>query len=384
MTRPRLCFVVASEMTVRAFLLDHLRALSTRFDVTVVANTDDRALLAAHGIEGAVVPVRIERPIDLRRDLQALLRLRALFRRERFDAVHSVTPKAGLLAMTAAALAGVPVRTHTFTGQVWVTRRGPMRRLLKLMDRITARAATHVLADSASQLAFLIREGVVRPEAASVLASGSISGVDVERFRPDPAARAEVRTELGAAADDVVFLHIGRLNRDKGVLDLAEAFARVARERRGMRLLFVGPDEEGLKEEIERVSAPVRARVHFVGFTSAPERYMAASDVLCLPSYREGFGSVVIEAAAVGLPAVASRIYGVVDAVEEGVSGVLHEPRDVAAIAAHLVALADDPGSRRRLGEQARTRVHHLFRTEDVVAALVGHYDKHLRPLAPR
>ncbi|WP_412070417.1 glycosyltransferase [Rubrivirga sp. IMCC43871] len=381
--RPRVCFVVASETTAKAFLLGHLRALSERYDLTLVANTDDTALLAKAGIRGTVVPVRIERPIDLRSDLAALLRLRALFRHEAFDAVHSVTPKAGLLAMTAAALAGVPVRTHTFTGQVWATRAGPMRTLLKAIDRLTARSATHVLADSRSQLDFLVAEGVVARDNGDVLANGSIAGVDTARFAPDPETRARIRAEHGIGPDDVAFLFLGRLSRDKGVADLARAFVGAAASRPNIQVLVVGPDEDGLRAEIEDVTGPVRERVRFVGFTPAPETFMAAVDVFCLPSYREGFGSVVIEAAAVGIPAIASRIYGVVDAVEEGVSGLLHEPRDIAGLRAHIEALADDPDERRRLGRQARERALDLFGSERVVAALVGYYGERLPTAEP-
>ena len=365
-------------MTAKVFLLDHLRALSAHYDLTLVADTDDSALLANEGIPGTVVPVRIERPINPLRDLVALIRLHALFRRESFDAVHSVTPKAGLLAMTAAALAGVPVRTHTFTGQVWATRQGLMRTLLRAIDRHTAQSATYVLADSRSQLEFLIAEGVVARSKADVLANGSISGVDSSRFAPSPEARARLRAEHGFGPDAVVFLYLGRLSRDKGVADLAQAFVDAAASRPEIHLMIVGPDEDGVQAEIEDVTAPVRERVHFIGFTPAPETFMAAADVFCLPSYREGFGSVVIEAAAVGIPAIASRIYGVVDAVEDGMSGMLHDPRDVAGIRVHLEALADHSDERRRLGRQARQRALDRFGTERVVAALVNYYDERL------
>jgi len=378
LTRPRLCFVVASDMTAKAFLLDHLRALSKCFDVTLVLNTKAPDLLADSGIEGHVVPLGIERNISLRRDLGALLYLIRFFRRNRFDAVHSVTPKAGLLAMMAAWMAGVPIRTHTFTGQVWVTRKGTVRRLLKSLDGLTARLSTCALADSASQLDFLIAEGVVDPAASGVLASGSISGVDTTRFRYDAETRERIRREMGLEDDVVLLLHLGRLTIDKGVLDLAQAFDRASTPGRRLHLLFVGPDEANLKEMLYEAAGASRERMSFLGFTDKPESYMSAADVLCLPSYREGFGSVIIEAAAAGIPSVASRIYGVVDAVEDGVSGLLHQPHDVAAIESLIGMLADNPEERRRLGEQAQARVMKLFRKEVVVGALCEYYETKL------
>ena len=152
-------------------------------------------------------------------------------RRERFDLVHSMTPKAGLLAMVAARVARVPVRLHTFTGQVWATRAGFLARRSSGLDTTIARAATFALADSHSQRSFLVSEGVVPASKIAVLANGSVSGVDAARFRPDADRRHRVRTSLGLATTDVVLLFLGRITRDKGVLDLARAFAILAERR---------------------------------------------------------------------------------------------------------------------------------------------------------
>lgn len=371
-TRKRVCIVAAVETTITAFLLDQLRALSARYDVTVVTNTQNPGFLADRGLDVEVVPVAIERRIAPHKDLAALGALIRCFRDRRFDAVHSVTPKAGLLSMMAASITRVPTRIHMFTGQVWATRRGMGRRVLKNADRVTARAATVVLADSGSQREFLVAEGVVAPERIHVLGAGSISGVDLERFRPDEAARKQVREELGIADDATVFLFLGRLNRDKGVLDLARAFAlHAARDRRSI-LLVVGPDEEAMRPAMEAEIPP--GRVAFVPFTPRPERFMAASDVLCLPSYREGFGSVIIEAAAVGVPAIGSRIYGVTDAIVEGVTGSLHTPGDVEQIAGLLDAMAGDPMKRRDLALAASARARTEFSKERVTRELLALY----------
>ena len=158
--KPRLCYVVSSELTVKAFLLEHIRAAAAQHDISVVANTSDTAALRALGVPVDITPVAIARPIAPLADLAALWALWRLFRRERFDLVHSVTPKAGLLAALAGFLARVPVRIHTFTGQVWATRAGFGRWLLKRIDALTAAACTHVLADSGSQRDFLVAEAV--------------------------------------------------------------------------------------------------------------------------------------------------------------------------------------------------------------------------------
>jgi lipopolysaccharide/colanic/teichoic acid biosynthesis glycosyltransferase/glycosyltransferase involved in cell wall biosynthesis len=383
-TKRRICIVVAHELTVRAFLAPHLRALQSHYDVTVVVNTTNVALLEELGVEGTLVPLRIERYVAPWCDLTALWSLYRLLRAGCFDVVHSMTPKAGLLAMTAAWLARIPVRIHTFTGQVWVTHRGPARSTLRAFDTVVARLATTTLADSPSQRDFLVREGISAGDAVRVLGKGSVCGVDSMTFRPNGAVRQAVRARLNIPSSDIVLLFVGRLTNDKGVLDLAGAFLAIADERQDVHLLLVGPDESRLRSRVESLCARHAARLRFIEFTARPQDFMAAADVLCLPSYREGFGSVVIEAAACGVPAVASRIYGLVDAVEEGRTGLLHAPHDVQGLAELLRRLADDSGLRRTLGEAARCRAEADFPVSRLTNALLSFYAEMLAGVAHR
>jgi glycosyltransferase involved in cell wall biosynthesis len=370
----RVCVVVASEMTVRVFLARQLEAMQRPYELTVVVNTANSKLLQELGVVGTLVPLPIERTVAPGRDIRAFFSLMRLMRASRFDLVQSMTPKAGLLAMVAGWLTRTPVRVHTFTGQVWVTRRGLARAVLKCFDRVLACCATFTLADSRSQREFLIREGVVSASKVAVLGSGSVSGVDAIRFRPDPLQRRSVRQRLGIGPHELVLLFVGRVTRDKGVLDLARAFAVLADERPDVRLLVAGPDEERMASAMRRICSRHAARLHFVGFTAAPEHVMAAADVLCLPSYREGFGSVVVEAAAVGVPAVASRICGIVDAVVDGETGLLHEPADVDGLVTHLRRLVIDPIRRRSLGAAARARAERDFSQCSLTSALLQTY----------
>ena len=381
--RKKVCLVVSSLVTAEVFLLDHLKALSREYEVTLVANTDDLGFLERHGIRGSLVPVAIERKIHPARDLAALQALARLFRRSRFDLVHSVTPKAGLLSTMAGALARVPVRIHTFTGQVWGTRKGISQRVLKNVDRVTASLATDILVDSHSQRDFLLREGVVSKERSRVLARGSISGVDTKRFRPDPEARRAVRAEHAVPGDALLFLHMARLTRDKGALVMAEAFARFAERDPGAHLLVVGPDEEDLRPLMSLAFSGCADRVRLLEYTRVPERYMAAADVLCLPSFREGFGSVLIDAAAAGIPTIASRIIGSVDAIEEGVTGLLHEAGNVPEMVSRMEQLAADPSLRREMGEKGRLRANRDFSEEIVTGALLDHYRARLAEVRP-
>ncbi|MDR3392582.1 MAG: glycosyltransferase family 4 protein [Sulfuriferula sp.] len=370
--KPKICFITASELTVRWFLLDQLTALSRHYDVTLIVNTDNPEFLNDTGMSVRVLPVRIERQISIWRDSVALMHLLRIMWRERFVAVHSVTPKAGLLAMLAATICRVPVRIHTFTGQVWATRNGLARALLKLLDTATATMTTHLLIDSYSQRQFLIDEYVTSADKARVLGHGSISGVDIARFAANAQHRQAVRDRLQLRQDDVVFLYLGRLNRDKGLLDMAAAFVQAAQE--NWHWLIVGPDEADLMPEIMTLCQNCAARVHYLGRSHAPEVEMAAADVFCLPSHREGFGTVLIEAAAMGIPALASRIYGITDAVIDGETGLLHTPKSVDEIAEKMRLLATDTELRKRLGNHAMQRAQRDFSQAYVTGEVLAFY----------
>ena len=372
----RICFVVATEITVTAFLIDQIRAAAAHYEVWLALKTENVNFLVPYGIAATVVPIAIERKISPLADLAALYFLYRLFRKQRFDLIHSVSPKAGLLAMMAGFFAHSGRRLHVFTGQVWATRSGMARYGLKWIDRLLAALATHLLVDSRSQRDFLVAEAVLNPRKATVLANGSISGVDPARFRPDEKSRADVRRELGISEQDIVFLFLGRLNRDKGVHDLALAFAQMCKQRANTWLVMVGPDEGKMKRRVSEICRECSNRVRMVDYTTQPERYMAAADVFCLPSYREGFGTVVIEAATCAVPAIASRIYGLTDAVVDGMTGVLHEAGDVAALAKEMTKFADDPLRRLSLGAAARRRALADFSMTGLTAALLDYYEK--------
>jgi len=372
----RVCVIVASEMTVRAFLVRQLRAMQSEYDLTVVVKTANVALLRDLGIDGRLAAVAIERRTSVWRDLAALWSLYWLMRNGRFDLVHSITPKAGLLGMAAAWMTGVPVRIHTFTGQVWAARRGALRWFLRRCDVLIAAMATDTLADSPSQREFLACEGIAPTSAIRVLGKGSVGGVDAATFKPDATVRTTVRKLLGVQSGELILLFVGRLTRDKGVLDLARAFRHVADEQPDVRLVIVGPDEECLRPAISSACGPHVNRLHFFDETGRPQDFMAAADVLCLPSYREGIGVVIIESAACGTPAVASRIYGIVDALEEGRTGLLHPVGDVAALTTELLRIVRDGELRRSLGSAARLYAEREFSVDRMVAAHLSFYSE--------
>lgn len=370
----KLCFVATIPDVVHSFLKGHVQATAQKWIVKIITNPGRAELLS--DLSADFIPLAIERKASPWKDLSTLIKLVALFRRERFDLVHSIMPKTGLLAMLAAMLVGVPVRMHTFTGQIWATKRGWKRSVFKMFDRLTVSFATHILVDSPSQREFLIAEGVLPQGKGIVIGQGSICGVDAERFHPDSKTRDEVRRELHIGADQIVVLFLGRLNRDKGMLDLAAAFAEISSKRQDTVLLLVGAEEDVPFTRMQEICGAGREYLRRVSFTPTPERYMAAADIFCLPSYREGFGQVIIEAGATGVPAIATRIYGITDAVVDKQTGLLFPAGDIAALTQALSVLICDRDLRQQMGNEARIRVLESFSSQKITAEMMTLYEQ--------
>ncbi len=372
--KPKIAIVVTTPLIVRFFLYKHIEKMTINYSVVVLTTVEKAELLDILPQDVQFLPVPIKRNINLIADIRTLFQLIQIFHKEKFDLVHSVTPKAGLLAMLAAKLVSVPNRVHTFTGQVWVTRKGVKRILLKLLDKVIVFCATTVLIDSHSQREFLLKENVVTSGNSKVLADGSISGVDLSRFHVDLDRRNIIRTTLKLDEKAILILFVGRITYDKGVLELAKAFVLLHEKYPEAKLLYVGPDEEKLLPILENVLNSYISSVQFIPYTTEPEHYMQAADIFCLPSYREGFGSVIIEAAACGVPAVASRIYGLTDAIEENTTGLLVEPGNDLELANVLERVVADRDLRNSLAEAAHRRAILRFSQERLTKELLNLY----------
>ena len=311
-------------------------------------------------------------------DLRALVRLWRLYRRGNFDIVHSTTPKAGLLSALAGLFARVPLRLHTFTGQPWATLSGPVRWCARMSDWLITHFNTQCYADSASQRDFLIAEGLCRAAQVRVLGAGSIAGVDVAKIKhaAQQYPTAATKAALSIPANSTIVVFVGRVTRDKGITELITAFERVLHLCPDCYLVVVGPlepERDALPAEILQTLRN-HPRIRCTGYQPVPEKYLAAADLLCLPSYREGFGNVVIEAAALGVPPVGTSIVGLRDAVVDGETGLLVPPKNEAALADALIGLLTDAGKRKKMGHAAELRTTNFFSAAHINALVVQEY----------
>lgn len=339
-----------------------------KYEVILCLNLALYPLLADFKNSGIrVIDLPIQRKFSLISDLNVFVKLLILFKVERFNSVHTLTPKAGFLGMFASFLALVPIRLHTFTGQIWVNDHGIRRWFYKLIDRAIVFFSTRIFCDSESQKSFLQDQGIVKKKSVSVIGHGSISGVDIKRFIP----------QSKNASKDFVFLFVGRITRDKGIYDLIAAFDAVRKINTCVKLWVVGPDEDKLVDEIKKHYPSIEG-VSWIGASIEPEKFMATADMLILPSYREGFGSVIIEAAACKTATIAYRIYGVVDAVEEGFSGILINKGDCAALELAMKMIVMNPELAIQMGEFAYCRAINLFSAEKVTNDWLDTYESML------
>lgn len=373
--RIKICFVVAIPGTAQAFLKDHIKALSKDYEVYLVANLNGQSDYNIDGLSGTQ-HIPIKREISIFNDLRTVFSLASFFRKMQFDAVHSVTPKAGLVTALAARMAGVKHRIHIFTGQVWATRKGAMRSLLKSMDRLIASLNNHISVDGESQRQFLISEGVVSDTKSKVLGAGSICGANTLKFTPSAEEREKQRKELGISSEKVVFSFMGRLNHEKGIRELLTAFDRLTKYSVNAYLLIFGSDEENCLSNIQEYTN-IQDGVNFkyYGSTSTPQLSLQAADVFCLPSYREGFGMSVIEASCLGIPVICSDAYGMRDTMVDNVTGLRCKVGDVDSLETAMKYMYEHPSERKIMGANGRKRVLDLFAGEKIVRAWTEYYN---------
>ena len=332
----------------------------------------------------SVHAVNMPRRITPLRDLVVVARLWRWLRQGRPQIVHAHTPKGGLLGMVGAWLARVPVRIYHIHGLPLMTATGLKRRLLKGTERVACALAHQVLCVSRSVREVAIAERLCPPGKIKVLLHGSVNGVDaVGQFNPmnlPAGARHEVRARYGIAPDALVAGFVGRVVRDKGLTELSQAWQGLRAAFPSLHLLIVGPFEpqDPLPVDVEALlrSDPC---IHLAGECEDMPLLYAAMDIVVLPTYREGFGIVAIEAAAMELPVVATCIPGCMDAVTDGVTGTLVPVRDAAALRDALRRYLGGPELRRRHGRAGRQRVLRDFGQQALWEAVYQEYTRLLR-----
>lgn len=355
----KVVLILTSESSALTFYRNYLRFLRDRgWDVTVVAHSSG-ALEEWAATEGAVgYHIPYERNPAVVKDLQTLFATVQLLRKIRPDAVVSATPKGGLLGTVAGKLAGVPVRIYQLWGLRCETEQGLKRKILESSERAAITAATQTVANSLSLARSAEALGLTAPHTIEVLGAGSSHGVDLERFSRSVTGPVDEQTAGFLAHDsDLTVVFIGRLTPDKGISTLLEAVKQVRADELNIRLLLIGSvEDQQIADEVAQA-----AHIYRLDDVDDVRPYMMAADVLCLPSLREGFPNVVLEAAALEVPGVVTDATGAIDSVVNGETGWVFPVEDSQALAEVFVDITRHPEQVRERGAKARVRVEQDF-----------------------
>jgi glycosyltransferase involved in cell wall biosynthesis len=366
----KLYLLVTSDMSAAAFYRGYLAFLKSKgWDVTLVGHStgDLERIAQSEGVRAIAIPMRRD-PAPLQ-DAVSLVRMIALFIKSRPAAVVSATPKASLLGMVAARLTGVPLRVYQMWGLRLETETGARRAIYRTLEKLTARGATHIIANSRSLAEAAELEGIARD--ILVLGQGSATGVNLAHYSAEasmPVVDSDTAKVLSERRDAFTVGFVGRANRDKGIPTLLEAAQIASNLGVPIQLLIVGSSEsDEIEGHIKRVGESLP--VHRVMAVTDPRPYFLAMDVNCLPTLREGFPNVVLEAAALGIPTITTDATGARDSVVDGITGLIFPVNDAQALASALVRCATEPGLIDRLSTAGRERVAADFDQSTVWAA---------------
>lgn len=319
------------------------------------------------------IEVPMKRHISIVKDFKSLLKLIKVFKQEKPQMVHSMTPKAGLLCMIAAWIAHVPRRVHTFTGLVFPISTGLKRRILMATDWLTCACATHIIPEGEGVRQDLLSNGITR-KPIQVLGFGNCRGIDLERFD----LTCSVQSEAIKIRDysRFTFISIGRIVGDKGINELVSAFARLNKELPATRLVLVGgyePELDPIKDETQK-EIETNPCIEAVGQQFDVRPWFAAADCAVLASYREGFPNVVIEAGAMGLPQIVTDINGANEIIIEGNNGTIIPPKDKEALYIAMKRMVTDAEWRESLKGRAREMVASRYEQSYVKKCLLDFY----------
>lgn len=380
----KLIRITTVPLSLKVLLKGQLRFMASNgFDVKGVSSEGEE-LREVHENEGiAVEAITMSRKITPFQDLKSLWEMWNFLRKEKPQIVHTHTPKAGIIGMLAARLAGVPHRLHTVAGLPLMEATGTKRKILNFVEKLTYSSATRVYPNSKGLYDFILQNNFTQSNKLKIIANGSSNGIDTTFFSPDQVTELErvtLREKLNIQPDDFVFVFVGRIVSDKGINELIKAFSElqtVENKPAGIKLLLVG----GLENDLDPLNPETLAEINqnkdiiSVGFQQDVRSFFAIADALVFPSYREGFPNVVMQAGAMGLPSIVSDINGCNEIIIEGENGLIIPSKNVEKLKEKMLTLAKDKNLYTKLKGNSRRMIENRYEQSVVWNALLEEYE---------
>ncbi len=349
----------------------------------VVAISAEKEKLEAYGKkEGVrVFSLELTRKITPIKDIAAVFKLYRFLKKEKPSIVHTHTPKAGIVGMTAAWFAGVPNRLHTVAGMPLMEASGFKRKVLNFVEKLTYRFATEVYPNSKGLYDFIIAENFTKASKLSIIGNGSSNGIDTKYF--DPVSYSEndkisLRDKLKIPQGHFLYIFVGRLVKDKGINELITAFSKLSDSNNTISLLLVGPFENDLDPLLPETLSTIEKHpnIYTVGYQSDVRPYFSIADALVFPSYREGFPNVVMQAGAMGLPSIVTDINGCNEIIAHGKNGLIIPPKDTQALYNSIKQLSTQPSLFANLKANSREMITSRYERQQVWDALLFEYQR--------
>ena len=371
----KICFVTTVSITLRTFVLKTAQYLHEKggYDISFICSPDEEFQKSLPDYIH-FIPVPMKRGISLG-GIKAMRTMTKIFKREKFDLVQYSTPNASLYASMAAKKAKIPVRLYCQWGIVYSSFQGLKRRIFKCIEKYVCKCSTWIEPDSHGNLEFSHAEGLYSENKSSVVWNGSANGVDLKKydFSHKQQWREIIWQQYNIPSDAFVFGALCRITWVKGINELLAATRQIMENTPNVYLLLVGDEENVHLLNQELLSwAKNHPRVIFHGFTNVPEQYLAAMDCHVLPSYREGFGSVIIDAEAMGVPVIVTDIPGPTNAMLRDKTGLVVPMADVVALQKAMERMLADPDMCRTMGQAGNKFVSENFEETQLFAHILA------------
>ena len=375
----KLVRITTIPLSLEKLLEGQLRFMSDYYAVTAISAEEKRlkAYAEAEGVSYKHIP--LTRKITPFKDLVATYKLYRFLKGEQPSIVHTHTPKAGIVGMLAGRLAKVPNRLHTVAGLPLMEATGLKKQLLLFIEKLTYRYATKVYPNSKGLYDYILENKLCAAQKLQIIGKGSSNGIDTDYFDPNLYSedfREEFRTSLRIPETDFVFLFVGRIVKDKGMVELVNAFHNISQEHSDTTLLLVGPLEEDLdplpKETMKIVSE--NPKIITTGYQNDVRPYFSISEAFTFPSYREGFPNVVMQAGAMEVPAIVSDINGCNEIIEHGENGMIVPVKDADALQKSMEQLLKNPNFCNKLSKKSRQRVVSQYERREIWEAILKEY----------